>query len=307
MKKSKILIFLLIFLLTGCFERNSMENIKIYTTSYPVEYVTTRLYGNHSTIKSIYPDGMKKGYIVSDKLLDDYSKGDLFIFNSLMEYYELNDEGKIVLGKNGLPNVASEKKYVSKMLDNNSKLKIIDVSLSISYEENINELWLDPINLLTIANNIKKGFHQYITSKYLLEEIDSNYQSLKDELLKLDADYREVADRSKYDTLLTSNNLLRYLSKYNINVVSFEDENNINQKDIKNIEELIQNGNIKYVYVFEEDNINGTLQNLIDTYGLQIIKLHNLNNLTDEERKNNEDYFTLMYSNLNKIKEELYK
>ena len=307
MKKSKILFFLIIFLITGCLKKNNMEDIKIYTTSYPVEYVTNRLYGKHSKIKSIYPDGMKKGYLVSDKLLNDYSKGDLFIFNSLNEYYELNDEEKIVTDGTGLPSVASEKKYVSKMLENNSNLKIIDVSLSISYEENINELWLDPINLLTVANNIKKGFHEYISTKYLLKEIDENYLSLKDELLKLDADYREVADRSKYNNIVTSNNLLKYLKKYNINVISLQDENSVNQKDIKNAEDLIKNGDVKYILAIEGDKLNDTINYFIETYDIEVIYLHNLNNLTDDERKNNQDYFTLMYSNLEKIKEELYK
>ena len=304
MKKFKLLLLLTVFLITGCFSKNNMEDIKIYTTSYPVEYVTNRLYGTHSTIKSIYPDGMKKGYLVSDKLLNDYSKGDLFIFNSLNEYYELNDEGKPVTDSTGLPSIASEKKYVSKMLESNPELKIIDVSLSISYEENINELWLDPINLLTVANNIKKGLHQYISSKYLLKEIDDNYLSLKDELLKLDADYREVADRSKYSNIVTSNNLLKYLSKYNINVISLADDN---QKNIKSAEDLIASGDVKYILAIEDDPLNDTINYLVETYGINVLYLHNLNNLTDDERKSNQDYFTLMYSNLEKIKEELYK
>ena len=73
----------MIVFITGCFKNKTMENITIYTTSYPIEYIANRLYGEHAKIKSIYPDGMKKGYLVSDKLLEDYSHGDLFIFNSL--------------------------------------------------------------------------------------------------------------------------------------------------------------------------------------------------------------------------------
>ena len=304
MKKNKILILLLVFLITGCFKNDTMENITIYTTSYPIEYVTSRLYGNHAKIKSIYPDGMQKGYVVSDKLLGDYSKADLFIFNGLMEYIEIDQNNKTV---KGLPNIVTEKKYASKMLEKNRKLKIIDTAVSISYNEDVNELWLDPINLLTVSNNIKKGFNEYITNTYLIEEINTNYLSLKDELLKLDADYREVVNRSKYNTILVANDLLKYLQKYNLNIISLESSVNSNQKDFKTAEELIISGDIKYVYATDENNISDQIKQLINKYEIEVIYLNDLDNLTDDERKNNEDYFTLMYKNLDLLKEELYK
>ena len=36
-------------LTTACFKRDSLEGIKIYTTVYPIEYLTETLYGNNST------------------------------------------------------------------------------------------------------------------------------------------------------------------------------------------------------------------------------------------------------------------
>ena len=41
----------------------------------------------------------------------------------------------------------------------NNELKIIDATSNIIYDYSIEELWLDPNNLLTIANNIKNGFN----------------------------------------------------------------------------------------------------------------------------------------------------
>ena len=53
----KIVIFLIVlFSLTGCLKRDTMEGIDIYTTVYPLEYIASRLYGNNSNIKSIYPN-----------------------------------------------------------------------------------------------------------------------------------------------------------------------------------------------------------------------------------------------------------
>ena len=75
MKKFRFIIMLVLIIFTsGCFNKDSMENIEIKTTAYPIEYVTNRLYEQHSEISSIYPNGMEKDYVVSNKLLKDYSK-----------------------------------------------------------------------------------------------------------------------------------------------------------------------------------------------------------------------------------------
>ena len=53
-----ILLVSIIFLSTGCIKTDQMDDINIITTIYPIEYVTNRLYSEHSNIKSIYPKGI---------------------------------------------------------------------------------------------------------------------------------------------------------------------------------------------------------------------------------------------------------
>ncbi len=286
MKKLKLIIAIISIILTsGCFENDTMEDIDIYTTSYPIEYITNRLYGEHSTIQNIYPDGSESDYVVSDKLLKDYSKTDLFIFNGLEE---------------------NNQNYVYKMLKNNKSLKIIDVSSSIIQENKMEELWLNPMNLLSIANNIKKGFNEYITSSYLTKEINENYDILKQELFKLDADYRDVSNRANDKTIVVSNDLFLYLSKYDLNVISLEENDNLVQKTIYDVENLIDDGEIKYIFTMKDEKVNDTINNLIEDTDIELIELHNLTNLKEEERKQELDYFKLMYQNLELLKKELY-
>ena len=47
MKKLKYLLLIMLFCLTGCIKSNSMDDIKIVTSAYPIEYVVKTLYGNH--------------------------------------------------------------------------------------------------------------------------------------------------------------------------------------------------------------------------------------------------------------------
>ena len=60
MRKIKYFSLLLIFvvvLTAGCFKRDNLEGAEIVTTVYPLEFITSNLYGEHSIINSIYPDG----------------------------------------------------------------------------------------------------------------------------------------------------------------------------------------------------------------------------------------------------------
>ena len=286
MKKIKLLVGLVLLLLSsGCFEKTTMDDVDIKVSAYPIEYITKRLYGKHANIKSIYPDSMDKDYVISDKLLKDYSSTDLFIFNS---------------------NESKENDYVYKMFDSNKKLKIIDATSSLTYNNKIEELWLDPMNYLTIANNIKKGFKEYITTAYLNNEIDSNYENLKVELIQLEADYREMADRANNKTIIVGDDLFSYLSKYGINVISIEDSKNFSQKSYYKAEELIKNGDISIIYVKKDEEISKYVQALKDKYDLELIELDTLYTISEDDRKNNKDYLSIMYSNLEELKKHLY-
>lgn len=287
MKKIKFLIITLIIILTtGCVENSTMENTNIKVTAYPIEYITNRLYGNHSEIKSIYPDGTDESYIVTDKLLSDYSSTNLFIFN----------------GSND-----NENNYVYKMFSNNKNLKIIDATASLTYSNSIEELWLDPMNLLTIANNIKKGFNEYISTLYLTEDIDKEYDKLKIDLIQLEADYRETANRANNKNIIVGNDLFLYLSKYGINVISLEDSKNFTKKSLYTAEELMQSKEVTTIYVKKGTKLNDNINTLKTKYNLEIIELNSIYTLTEEERKNNKDYISIMYENLELLKKQLYK
>ena len=86
MKKKLIFIALLAFVLfniTGCFDNNNLEGANITTSTYPVEYLVTRLYGEHSTISSIYPnDTTISEYDLTEKQIKtSYNENPLILSN----------------------------------------------------------------------------------------------------------------------------------------------------------------------------------------------------------------------------------
>ncbi len=285
MKKIKFLIIAIImFGMTGCFNDDSMDNITISTSVYPIQYVVNTLYSEHSSINSIYPnDSEIINFKVTDVLLEDYAKNDLFIFNGLSD----------------------EKDYLKSMLKNNKDLKIIDVTSNMSYDYSIEELWLDPNNLLTIANNIKKGFSEYIKSTYLINEINENYENLKINLTNLDGKFYSAAKNSSNSSIIVSNNAFAYLKKYGINVISL-DSDTVTQKDITTATNLIKNKDCNYIFIKYGEEVDETIQKIITETKVKTLELYTLTNLQDLNIEKN-DYITFMNQNLDNLKLELYK
>lgn len=283
---SVFVLFILIFSLTGCLKRDNMEDIVIYTTNYPSEYITKRLYGKFSEIHSIYPNGINiNSYELTNKQIEDYSTADLFIFNGL----------------------SKEKDYVEPMREINSDLKIIDTTLSMEYNESAEELWLDPSNFLMMAQNVKTGFGEYIDSYYLMNKIEENYEQLKIEASNLDAKIKDVVSNSGNKSIVVSDNMFKYLEKYGLQIYSLDEDNTDVNAVYNDVLKMVNNGSIKYVFVKDNEEDNQFVQKLIQTGRVTIQNWHTLANLTETEKTGNDDYFTLMNANLELLKNELYK
>lgn len=284
----KYLLFLLIFLVcsTGCsIKRDDLEDVDIYTTIYPIEYITERLYGEHSEIHSIYPNGVNvHEYELTDKLIKDYSAASLVIFNGL----------------------SKEKDYVLSMYDKNNDIKIIDSTLSMEYTNSYEEMWLDPLNYLMMIQNIRTGFKQYITNQYLKNEIEENYETLKLEISSLDAKYKLMAENASDKNIVVTSDLFKFLEKYGLNVYSLQ-ESSLTEKTKEEIKNLINSGKIKYIFAKNDEEISETVKSLAEENKIEILYLHTLVNLNDNERENNKDYVSIMNENLNLLKQEVYE
>lgn len=276
-------VFACVFL-TGCLKRDSMEDISIYTSVYPIEYIVDRLYGDNSTIYSIYPNGVIPSmYSLNEKQIRDFSKYDLFVFNGL----------------------GNEKDYLDSMLKNNSNLKIIDATSSMEYTNNYEELWFDPGNALMIARNVKTGLNEYINNHYIQNEVEKNYELLKIDFSNLSAKLSLVSESSDDATLIVSKDFFKFLEKYGFNIISLD--NNVSEKDISIAKQRIQNGDSKHIFVIKGEEVNPIVQSIIDETGVQKLEIHSLANINDTERNNKNDYISIMNENINLFKQELYK
>ena len=287
--KKKILYLLLIIcttlISTGCFN-DSMDNIEIIVTNYPNEYILKKLYGNHATIKSVYPDGIDiNSYKFMDNQKKEYAQKDLFVYNGLLE---------------------KERNLAVDLLTKNSKLKIIDTAYVLETDYSPEELWLNPSSLLMMSQNVRLALKEYITNTYLIKEVDEEYEKLKIELSEIDAEYRVAVESTNSKKIIVADSALKYLEKFGLEVICIDTD--ASQKTLADAENLIQTGQVSYIITFKNLEDNENVKQIIESYPtINKIELHKLDILTDEERKAGSDYASIMRDNLELIKKELYQ
>lgn len=279
-KKLLILSVLSLGILTGCIKRDNMEDIKIYTSTYPIEYIVDSLYGFNSEIDSIFPNGINiDEYKPSNKQIKKYAKSDMIVYNGLSQ---------------------KEKNIAASMLNENKNIKVIDVSKGISLKNDEEELWLSPSNYLMLAQNVKDELLSYVTSTVLIKDIEDNYEALKLIVSKYDAELKLIADSTNNKVIIAGNNIFEFLEKYGYKVYNVEDDDEINEA--KN---MIQNKKANYVFVLDTDEETSNVKALT-SLGATKQTITSMNTLTDESRSNGTTYQTVIEDFIDKIKAEVY-
>lgn len=290
--KKTIKLFIMVCIsifLTGCFKSEELDNAVIYTTTYPIEYIVEELYGYNSEINSIYPDGIDiNNYSLSNRKIKKYSKEDLFVYNGLTD----------------------EKKTAANFVNNNSKLKIIDVTEGLAIKNSYQELWLNPTNYLMMAQNVKNGLNQYIQSTIIKNEIEANYNTLKVIISEFETTLKLLNQNGKYNTLIVSKDYFSFLENYGFEVISLEETDNLNNDKINKAKKLINEKQNSFIFVTDEETKSGTYSDTIEVIkksGAEIKTLNTLTILNSEQRETGENYVSLMKENIELLKEEIYK
>ena len=287
MKKFSVLFILMIVLLTtGCIKRDRMEDIRIVTTIYPIEYVTNRLYGESSQIKSIYPrDSVSSNYTMTDKQLKDFSQYDLFIYNG----------------------ESNERDYATKMLNYNKKLKIIDAAYGLDVTYKSSDIWLNPSNILMIGQNIKNELKDYIVSKQIKEEIETKYGLLKVDITEIETEFKKTAENSVSNKIVVEDESLNFLKKYGFDVINLTENGKEKPNNISLAKDLYSKGKLDYLFVMEHSDRKDVTTQLKNSYDIKEILFRTLDTISEKDEKNNDDYLSIMHENISKLQKETYK
>lgn len=281
MKFKKIILMLMpLMFLTGCnLKKDNLESATIYTTIYPIKYLTEFLYKDYATIESIYPSGADVvSYELTSKQIKKYAKADLFIYNGL----------------------SNEKTITKNLINKNKNLLIIDVSNGLSYTYGVKELWMSPNNYLMLAKNIKDYLKEYLDSKIIANYVDQKYEDLAEILSLKDAELRSIGKEAKEkgtNTIVVSDNVFKFLENYDFNVVSL-DEETLTEGTLNSIRNNFKKENYNTILVLD-NNYTDNINSIIKDYKAKAIDVKSMINVDSD---NTDDYLTVMQDLIDNIR-----
>ncbi len=282
--KKIILIITMMLCLSGCFKSDSYEGINIYTTLYPIEYITKTLYGEYATINSIYPNGVDiENYTITNKKLNDFSKADLFIYNGL----------------------GNEKQIAANLIEKNKNMDIIDVAQGLEIKNDKSELLISPSNFLMMAQNIKNGLKENVKNTSIIESINNNYDDLKIKISEIDAELKLIAENAKNKKIIVANNSFKFLEKYGFEVLSISADDENSNTNLSKAKSLFSSKTNTYLFIIKGTEKTETIESL-KKEGAKLAEVNPMYTLTDDEIKNDLDYITILKSFIDTIKTEVY-
>lgn len=285
MKKIFSVLLVCFLFLTGCNINDDFNDSYIYVTTYPIEYATTALYSDYAKVSSVYPNGSKSDYKVTEKKKDKYSTGEIFIYSGV-----------------------SGEAYLAKDLYNrNDNIQLVDATKGMSRDLKNESMWLNPSNYLMLCSNIKSGLIEYNDNVYIKEKIENNYKTLNEMVSELDVSLYDIGKNGNYKTILTTNDVFNYLTKYNINVISLDENNKTLDKAYAEAKKLVSTKAIQYVYYLEDDTLNERQEKFISENSIVKVPIKSMFTITEEEKNNNKDYISMMNDVIDNYKKELYK
>nr|WP_017553998.1 zinc ABC transporter substrate-binding protein [Heyndrickxia coagulans] len=288
-----LLAFTMLFV-TACANKQESKQdhkISVYTTVYPLEYVTQQIGGKYVAVKTIYPPGTDEHtYEPSQKDILKLADSDFFFYIGL-----------------GLEGFASKAKQV--LEGQNVKMMALGDRLPVPDKTNAKadpHVWLDPIYVKQMAGMITTQL-----SKKMPEQkayFKKNYDQLAKKLDRVNAAYKQAVEKSDNKELVVSHAAYGYwVKRYGIKqipIAGLSTSDEPSQKQLENIIQKVKRDHISYI-VFEKNVPSKIAKVVQQETNTKAVYIHHLGVRTNEEIKAHKDYFTLMDDNLKGLEKAL--
>lgn len=292
--------------------KETHNQIKIYTTVYPLEYFAKQIGGEYVDVSSIYPPGSNEHtFEPTQKDMISLADADLFF------YIGLGLEGFVDNAKKTLEIEHVKFVAVADQIDEEK----LHTSTGHSHEEAAEEhehehehehgevdphVWLSPTISKDLAFTIKNELVKLLPEQE--ETFNQNYEELAKRLDELDQQFQELANNATKKTFFVSHASFGYIAgNYGLTqvpIAGLNSQSEPSQKELAKIVDLAKKYDIKYI-LFEQ-NVSSKLTSVIqEEIGAESLMLHNLSVLTEVDIQNKEDYFTLMEKNIQTLEKAL--
>lgn len=299
------------------------HQLRVFASFYPLYDFAKNVGGDLAEVKAVVPDGADPhSFEPSPRLIAEIESADVFIYNGLgMEPWiegVLNIlEGKdvqIVKASEGIELLHYDDDHHHDHDDYHSHDHDHDHDHH-SHEHDHHHhgeydphIWVDPINASKISEAILDAFMEADPENTEIYEI--NYLRFKEELEELDRAFTEGLKNAANRRILVSHSAFGYLARrYDLEEISVAGVSPHGEPSPRRMAELTkkaQEYDLEYIF-FEVLANPRTAEVLAQEANLKVMMLYNLEGLTKEQRDTGKNYVSLMYKNLENLKEALVK
>jgi len=295
-----ILIFLSIIIIACDSSSNKSQDtdLVIYTSIYPLQFITEQITEEVATVKSVFPPGVDAhSYEPTTREITKLATSNAFIY--LGEHME-------GFAKTIAKALHSHEISLIEIGKHEELFKGYDGDHIHNHSDFDPHIWLDPLRMIDLATIIKK--EMIILAPEHEQLFEDNFHDLQKSLLELDDEFLNIIKQKHKKHLIVAHAAYGYWEeRYGIEqiLINVSTGNEPSQKDLTQIAKLAKDKNITYV-IYEQnssDRISTIIQDYLQADALYI---HNLEVLTEQDIKNRENYFSLMKKNLKVIDQATY-
>lgn len=288
-------------------KKNTGDQMKIYTTVYPLEYFTREIGGKYVDVSSIYPAGVDEHtFEPTQKDIINIADANLFYYIGYNLEGFVNNAKKTLKAENVKMLAVGEQVHLDD-LDNHADTEDHSLEDDDHNHGSIDpHLWIDPLYAKQMSTIIKDSLIAEMPEHK--ETFEANYKSLAEKLDHLNNEYKDMAAKSKNKEFLVSHAAFGYWEKrYNLEQISVSGISTSDEPSQKSLEKLVnttKKHHLKYILV--EQNVSNKLTDIIQKEAnLTSLPVHNLANLTEQDIKKDRDYFTIANDNLQSLRKAL--
>lgn len=324
MRKIWYLLFLLpiSLLLNGCSDsENKQEDnvsgtediLNVYTTVYPLQFFTEEIGGNFVQVETIYPPGADEHtFEPSQKDMMNLADSDLFFYvgfglegfvNKAKESLKNEHVTMVAAGESTSLEVGEQdEEHAGANEEEHEEEEHVEANEEEddhAHSDIDPHLWLDPLYAKEMANAIKEELVKKLPEQQ--DELESNFQALSKKLDQLDSQFQELIASSDNKQIIVSHAAYGYWeSRYGIEQISISGLSSTSEPSQRELEKIIKEAQkLDTKYIFFEQNVKSTLTEIVQQeIGAEPLILHNLSVRTDDDLKQNRDYFSIMEDNI---------
>ena len=315
-------------------EANTESDLKVYASVYPIYDFAKKIAGDKIDVEMIMPQGTEPhGWEPDSNAIKNLENADMFIYNGAgLESWTdkvidslSNKDLKVVEASQAVDLMKSTHSHDEEDHDHNHEAvenhnhEAIENNHNNEVAENHNHeeeheheghnhgpmdphVWISPKNAKIEMENIKNAFVEL--DKENADYYESNYQKYAKMLDELDAKYSEKLSNLPNKTIVVSHEAYGYLCKdYGLTQIGVKGVNAETEADAKKMAEIINYiKENKITTIFTEELIDPKVSKIIaEETGCQVKVLSPIEGLSEEQIKNNEDYFSIMEKNLENL------